>query len=143
MGGGRMYEPRFMFVFINPTKSNISSDLAWAGPRFPFVGTKPVWRIFHRAGLLTGKLAHAIQRRVLWDLKFTQDVLEELDTRSCYFTNIVKVAGADAALPTSAMIRLFLPLLAREIEIIKPKYVVTFCLIPFEAITKQKNTITG
>lgn len=42
LGNGKTFRPKFMFVFINPTRANISSDQNWQGPRFPFIGTKSV-----------------------------------------------------------------------------------------------------
>ena len=60
VGNGKTSHPKVMFVFINPTKRNRSSSKAWNGPRFPFLGTKQVWRVFHKAGLFDGKLMEEI-----------------------------------------------------------------------------------
>lgn len=56
LGNGQVHKPKYMFVFINPTARNISSDPAWQGPHFPFCGTKHTWRVFHKAGLFDGTL---------------------------------------------------------------------------------------
>ena len=65
-------------------------------------------------------------------------VLDFLKSKSFYFTNIVKWTGHNAVLPNQEKIKLFLPVLQREIEVVQPKYIVAFGLIPFENITGQK-----
>lgn len=139
LGGGKTVRPKFMFVFINPTRVNISSDQNWLGPRFPFIGTKAVWRVFHKADLFDDKLMEKIDAsKSWWSLDLTDEVLNFLKAKSLYLTNIVKWTGTDATLPDSKKIKLFLPILEREIEIVQPQYIVTFGLIPFENITHQK-----
>ncbi|MBI4983239.1 hypothetical protein HZC32_01170 [Candidatus Woesearchaeota archaeon] len=138
LGNGKTFRPKVMFVFINPTHANISSDQNWQGPRFPFIGTKPIWRIFHKAGMFDDKLIKEINNSKSWSLELTDTVLNFLKSKSLYFTNIVKWTGHDATLPNPDKIKLFLPILEREIEIVQPQYIVTFGLIPFENMTKQK-----
>ena len=138
LGNGKTFRPKIMFVFINPTHANMSSYPDWQGPRFPFIGTKPVWKIFHRAGMFDDELIKEINNSKSWSLELTDKVLNFLRSKSFYFTNIVKWTGSDATLPDSEKIKLFLPILEREIEIVQPRYIVTFGLIPFENLTKQK-----
>ncbi len=137
LGNGKSYKPKVMFVFINPTARNISSDKNWQGPRFPFIGTKHIWRIFNKAGLLDNRLINEINADSNWSIEFTNKVLQYLNDRKFYLTNIVKWTGHDATLPDSEKIRLFLPILEREIEIVRPEYIVTFGLIPFRNLIKQ------
>ncbi len=138
LGNGKTLKPKVMFVFINPTKRNISSDPQWKGPRFPFIGTKQIWRIFHRAGLFDDELMNKINISSDWSLDFTNNVLRFLQQKEFYITNIVKWTGHDATLPDSEKINIFLPTLEKEIELVKPEYIVTFGLIPFERLVKQK-----
>jgi len=138
LGGGKTSRPKVMFVFINPTAANISSRPGWNGPRFPFIGTKQVWRVFHKAGMLDQALMDRIDADSNWSLEFTDRVLSFLKQKDIYLTNIVKWTGHDATLPDSEKIRLFLPVLKREIKIVRPEYVITFGLIPFEKLTGQK-----
>lgn len=138
LGGGRTRRPKVMFVFINPTGRNISSDKEWQGPRFPFIGTKQVWRVFHRAGLFDDGLMESINNNSTWSLEFTGRVLDFLKRKSFYLTNLVKWTGRDATLPDSEKIRLFLPILEKEIGIVHPRYIVAFGLLPFESIAKRK-----
>lgn len=138
LGGGCSRRPKFMFVFINPTHANISSDPAWSGPRFPFIGTKPVWRIFHRAGFFDSDLMAEIEKVSVWSLRLTRAVESFLKNKSFYFTNIVKWTGADASLPDAGKVNLFLPFLEKETALVQPEYIVTFGLIPFARIAGQK-----
>lgn len=138
LGNGKNYKPKIMFVFINPTAKNISSDKNWKGPRFPFIGTKQIWRIFYRAGLLDDDLIKEINNNSSWSIGFTERVLQFLKEKSFYFTNIVKWTGKDSTLPDSRKINLFLPILEKEIELVQPEYIITFGLIPFEKLVKQK-----
>ncbi|MBD3318885.1 hypothetical protein GF342_03165 [Candidatus Woesearchaeota archaeon] len=138
VGNGQTKIPKAMFVFINPTIRNSSSSPSWKGPRFPFVGTRQVWGVFFRAGLFDEELYYRIKHGTDWSLGFTRAVLNHLKKRSFYFTNIVKWTGSDAALPSTKKIATFLPILQREIEIVKPKMIVTFGHIPFTHLTKKK-----
>lgn len=138
LGNGKLKNPKIMFVFINPTAKNISSSSTWKGPRFPFIGTKQIWRIFHKAGMFDSDLLSYIEDNKEWSLDFTNNVLDYLINNSYYITNIVKWTGHDATLPNSEKIKLFLPILEKEIEIVKPEFIVTFGLIPFENLTKTK-----
>ncbi len=142
LGDGKTFKPKIMFVFINPTARNISSDKNWKGPRFPFIGTKQVWRIFHKAGLFNDGLIEKINKEDKWSVEFTNQVLEFLKNKGFYFTNIVKWTGHDATLPNAEKIRLFLPILKREIELVQPEYIVTFGLIPFEKLTGKKMKLS-
>lgn len=138
VGNGKTCKPKVMFVFINPTSRNISSDPSWQGPRFPFIGTKQVWRVFHKAGLFDDQLMAQINNQSAWSLAFTDQVLQFLRRNELYFTNIVKWTGQDATLPHAEKIKLFLPILEKEIELVQPEIIVTFGLIPFEKLAQQK-----
>jgi hypothetical protein len=136
-GGGCVKNPDYMFCFINPTIRNISSDPNWKGKRYPFIGTKQVWRIFHRAGLFDDTLMKEIEKEKNWSYDLTNRVEKFLEKKKFYFTNIVKWTGVDATLPTKKMIDIFLPSFLDEIKIVKPKTIVTFGLIPFKALTGE------
>ncbi len=105
---------------------------------YPFLGTKDVWRIFHKAGLFDDMLISKINNSQKWTVELAQQVLNFLQQKSFYFTNVVKWTGADGTLPNAAKIKLFLPILEKEIELVQPENIVTFGLLPFEAITQQK-----
>jgi DNA polymerase len=138
MGGGEVAKPRYMFVFINPTYRNITSRPNWKGLRAPWVGTKYIWEIFHRAGHFDRDLLEEIRDKKTWDTDFASKVYEHLKDRGFYFTNLVKWTGEDAGLPDKKKINLFLPILEREVELVEPVSIVTFGLIPFKALTSKR-----
>jgi len=139
VGGGRISNPKFMFIFINPTVRNISSNPDWSGFRAPFIGTKNIWRIFNRAGLFDNDLLQEVENSpTSWSTDFAEKVYKHLEDQSFYFTNIVKWTGHNADLPNSEKAKLFLPILKREIEIVQPQHIVTFGLIPFNHLVGEK-----
>jgi DNA polymerase len=138
LGNGKCYRPKFLLVFINPTKANISSHPGWPGFRAPFIGTKPVWRVLHKAGWFNDQLIKVINASDTWSPRFADIVYKSLARRGLYLTNIVKWTGETAELPKAKKIRAYLPLLKKEIEIVKPKYIITMGLIPFEYLTGRK-----
>jgi len=138
MAGGKVSNPKYMFVFINPTYRNISSSSDWSGKRRPWTGTKYIWRIFKDAGHFGEDLLNEINSKNNWDVAFADKVYDHLSDRGFYFTNIVKWTGENADLPDSAKIKVFLPILLKEIEIVSPETIVTFGLLPFSALTGEK-----
>lgn len=138
LGGGQTINPEVMFVFINPTARNISSDPNWQGPRFPFIGTKQIWRVFHRTGFLDDALIRRIEQNSPWSVELAEEVEEFLRKKGLYLTNLVKWTGPDGSLPDKKKIALFLPLMIKEVEMIAPRYIVTFGSLPFEYLTGRK-----
>jgi len=142
LGGGKTFRPKVMFVFINPTARNQSANPTWNGPRFPFLGTKQIWRVFHKAGLFDDALMQKIEHNSIWTVDLARAVLHFLQQQQFYLTNIVKWTGHDATLPDAQKLELFLPILKKEIELVQPEYIFTFGLIPFVGLTKQKITLS-
>jgi hypothetical protein len=138
-GGGLLVRPDTMLVFINPTKRNIASNPEWTGSRVPWVGITPIWNVLTKVGLIEKDLNIEIQeKKKLWTPYFTDHVYSKLAEYGLYLTNIVKWAGEDATLPEMAKIKRYLPILHKEIEIIKPRKIICFGTIPYQAITKDK-----
>ena len=50
--GGGTNNPDICFVFMNPTGKNIASRPNWKGRRSPWIGTKNIWKLFYKIGLL-------------------------------------------------------------------------------------------
>lgn len=138
MAGGKLDRPKYMFVFINPTYRNISSDTSWEGKRRPWIGTKYIWKIFKEAGHFDEELLREIQKQKDWDIEFADKVYKHIEDKDFYFTNIVKWTGENADLPNVQKTKLFLPILLKEIEIVQPEHIITFGLIPFNALVGEK-----
>ncbi len=139
LGGGKEQNPKFMIVFINPTKRNISSHPGWCGPKFPFIGRKRPWIEFAKAGIFTDEnLLDQIRTNTDWSVDFTLQVKKHLEEQSIYLTNIVKNTGFDATLPNARFIELYRKIFEKEVELIKPKYIIAFGLIPLNAMVDEK-----
>ena len=48
--GGCENNPNICFVFMN---KNIASDKSWKGRKSPWLGTKNIWKLFNKVGLLS------------------------------------------------------------------------------------------
>lgn len=63
--GGCTNNPDICFVFMNQTGRNIASDPNWKGRRSPWIGTKNIWKLFYRIGLLDEKIYEILCRKNL------------------------------------------------------------------------------
>ena len=59
--GGCTDNPDICFVFMNPTGKNIASNPNWKGRRSPWIGTKNIWKLFYRIGLLDEKIYNEVK----------------------------------------------------------------------------------
>jgi len=87
-GNGKVEQPKVMFVFINPTIRNISASPDWKGVRFPFIGTKNVWRFFNRSGFFDDELLEYVNTNSAWSCEFDETVLRFLCTRELYIAHL-------------------------------------------------------
>ena len=126
--GGCEENPDICFIFMNPTGRNIASELSWKGRRSPWIGTKNIWKLFYNIGLLDEDIYLEIQRRKgkEWDEEFADLVYENVSNKKYFITNLGKCTQIDARpLPDSVYLE-YLDLLYKEIDIIKPKKIITF-----------------
>jgi len=130
LGGGKETNPEIMFVFINPTYRNITANPNYKGRRFPFIGTKEIWNAFVKSGILDDSVLKSFSNSNL--------VINEIEKKEIYFTNLIKCTNSNSELPDMKLINKKLSLLFREIDIVKPNLIVTFGLLPFFAITGSK-----
>ena len=70
-GGGCKDNPNICFVFMNPTRRNIASSKDWTGIKVPWIGTKNVWDLFYKLGLLDNRLYKKIRVRN-WNKRIIQ-----------------------------------------------------------------------
>lgn len=126
--GGCEENPDICFVFMNPTGRNVASELTWKGRRSPWIGTKNIWKLFYNTGLLDEEIYLEIQRRKgkEWNEEFADLVYEDVTNKKYFITNLGKCTQIDARpLPNSVYLE-YLDLLYKEIDIIKPKKIITF-----------------
>ena len=126
--GGCEENPDICFVFMNPTSKNIASDKSWKGRKSPWLGTKNIWKLFYKVNLLNEDLFNQIQQKKTkdWDYEFCDYVYEEISNNKIFITNLGKCTQIDARPLSDDVLKKYLDLLFMEIDIIKPKVIITF-----------------
>jgi len=125
--GGCSKRPDICFDFMHPTGRNIASDPNWGGRRSPWIGTKNIWKLFYRVGLLDEKIYEDIMKKKPheWDEKFADLVYENVEKYKYFITNLGKCTQIDARILPNSIYSKYLDLLCKEIEIINPKVIIT------------------
>ncbi len=126
--GGCEENPNICFVFMNPTGKNIASNKSWKGRKSPWLGTKNIWKLFYKVNLLSTDLFNQIQEKKPkeWDYEFCDNVYEEITNNKIFITNLGKCTQIDARPLPDHVLKKYLDLLFKEIDIIKPKVIITF-----------------
>ena len=126
--GGCEKNPDICFVFMNPTGKNIASAKSWKGRKSPWLGTKNIWKLFYQVHLLSEEVFHEIQKRKPneWDYAFCDFVYDEITNKKLFITNLGKCTQVEARPLSDDVLKQYLALLFQEIDIIKPKVIITF-----------------
>lgn len=126
--GGCEINPDICFVFMNPTGRNIASLKSWKGRKSPWLGTKNIWKLFYNVGLLSKKTFNEINNKKHndWDYEFCDYVYSEIEYNKVFITNLGKCTQIDARPLSDKVLNKYLDLLFKEIDIIKPKIIITF-----------------
>ena len=125
LGGGKKKNPKVVFVFINPTHSNISSNTNWRGVRFPFIGVSRFWRILADSGWVAAERVEDIKRHG-WNEETIKNLEDDLSNRGIYITNLVKCTFPHADYPGKEVFDYHLPLFEEELSVVTPKAIVSF-----------------
>ena len=125
--GGCTDNPDICFVFMNPTGRNVASSPEWKGRRSPWIGTKNIWKLFYKIGLLDEKIFAEIQEKkpAEWDEDFADLVYKDVENHKFSITNLGKCTQIDARPLPDSVYQEYLDLLCKEIEIIDPKVIIT------------------
>ena len=126
--GGCTKNPDICFVFMNPTGKNIASDPNWKGRKSPWIGTKNIWKLFYKIGLLDKEIYENVisKKTQEWDEKFADLVYDNVEKHKYFITNLGKCTQVDARVLPNSVYSQYLDLLCKEIEIINPKIIITF-----------------
>jgi DNA polymerase len=126
--GGFEECPDVCFVFMNPTGKNIASTKEWKGRRSPWIGTKNIWKLFYNVGLLDKDLYSMIlsMKPSQWNEEFADKVYEDVEKNKIFITNLGKCTQIDARPLPDKVLKEYLDLLYKEIEIINPKKIIVF-----------------
>ncbi len=126
--GGCEENPEICFVFMNPTKRNIASSKSWNGLKAPWIGTKNIWGLFYKLGLLDEDIYNKIKsiKGSEWTEEFANEVYNNVKKYKYFITNLGKCTQDDARELPNNIYEEYLSLLEKEIEIINPKVVILF-----------------
>jgi len=133
-GGGQFKNPKFFFLFINPTHKNLSSHPNYPGTRrYPFIGVRHLWKIFAEVGFIDKKTVETMYHNG-WQLGDEERIENDLRTGGVYITNFVKCAQPNPINPPPAIMREVRPLVIEEIKAVNPKYIITFGMLPLKIL---------
>lgn len=126
--GGCEDNPDICFVFMNPTGKNVASTKEWKGRRSPWIGTKNIWKLFYNVGLIEEELFNKIQKMKAaeWTEEFADYVYSKVEENKYYITNLGKCTQVDARPLPDSVLKQYLELLYKEIDIINPKKIIVF-----------------
>ena len=126
--GGCVDNPDICFVFMNPTGKNIASAKTWNGRKSPWLGTKNIWKLFYNVNLISEDTFKKIQEKKPkdWDYDFCDYLYNEIENNKIFITNLGKCTQIDARPLSDDVLNKYLDLLFKEIDIIKPKVIITF-----------------
>ncbi len=126
--GGKKENPNICFVFMNPTAGNIAAQKEWDGPRYPWLGTKNIWKLFNKLGLLDDSILKEIEskKKQDWTKEFSEKVYKNIENHDVYITNLAKCTQIDARPLKDDYYKAYLKLFMKEMSIIKPKKIVLF-----------------
>ena len=119
--GGCETNPDICFVFMNPTGKNIASLPDWKGPHHPWLGTKNIWDLFFAVNLLDENIYQEIKNKKgsEWTPLFAKEVYQNITDHKVFITNLGKCTQIDARPLKDSYFKDYLPLLEKEIKIIK------------------------
>lgn len=126
--GGCLENPDVCFVFMNPTARNITSSKEWKGIKSPWVGTKNVWDLFNKLGLIDNDIYLRIKsiKGSDWTYEFAEEVYGQVAKNKFYITNLAKCTQVDARPLPDSVYKDYLDLFLKEMEIVNPKVIILF-----------------
>ena len=124
--GGKKENPDLCFVFMNPTAGNIAAEKSWDGPRYPWLGTKNVWKLFYKVGLLDEEILEEISQKKKqdWTKEFCEKVYKNLEDHNVYITNLAKCTQVDARPLKDDVFKSYLKIFKKEIKMVNPKKII-------------------
>lgn len=142
--GGCVTNPKICFVFMNPTAKNIASNKNWKGLKAPWIGTKNIWDLFERVGLLDEDIYKQIKKikGSEWTIEFSQKVYDNVVKHKYFITNLGKCTQIDARPLKNEVYKEYLDLLEKEIQIINPEVIILFGNQVSSIVLNQKISVS-
>lgn len=127
-GTGCIKNPRALFLFMNPTGKNISSDPKWQGIRATWLGTKNIWKLFYLVKIINKEIFDQIQKKKAseWTNEFALKAYENIASNLIYSTNLAKCTQDDARPLNNNIFKAYLENTLEEIYKINPKKIISF-----------------
>lgn len=142
--GGCKNSPEICFVFMNPTRRNITASKEWKGLKAPWIGTKNVWGLFHSLAVINDDLYEEIKSKPgkAWTPDFAEKVYKEVESNKVYITNLAKCTQEDARPLKDEVFKKYLDLFFKEISIVKPKKIILFGNQVSSIVLNQKISVS-
>lgn len=142
--GGCDENPNICFVFMNPTGRNIASSKDWKGIKSPWIGTKNIWDLFYKVGLMDEEIYRLIKliKPSEWTESFAKEVYDDVKKHKYFITNLGKCTQIDAKPLPNSVYKEYLDLMEKEIEIINPKVVILFGNQVSSLVLNQKISVS-
>lgn len=142
--GGCDENPNICFVFMNPTGRNIASSKDWKGIKSPWIGTKNIWDLFYKVGLMNEEIYRLIKfiKPSEWTESFAKEVYDDVKKHKYFITNLGKCTQIDAKPLPNNVYKEYLDLMEKEIEIINPKVVILFGNQVSSLVLNQKISVS-
>ncbi len=127
-GWGEIINPKFFFVFMNPTWKNVASNKEWKWLKAQWIWTKNIWKMFYQLWFLDKNIFEKSQSKKSTerDYNFAETLYQEIKKNWIYITNLSKATQVDARPLNNNVFKDYLELLKQEIDEIKPKTIITF-----------------
>ncbi len=142
--GGCIDNPDICFVFMNPTGKNVAASKDWMGIKSPWIGTKNIWTLFYKVGLLDQDIYDEIRsiKGSEWTEDFSLKVYDNVKKYKYFITNLGKCTQVDARpLPDQVFMK-YKKYLECEFNIIKPKVIVLFGNQVSSIVLDQKISVS-
>lgn len=139
--GGASDHPKIAMVFINPTYRNQSASFDWPYDRAPFIGLKRPWKFLSTCGLVSEEVVDSLPADQTWTIADASRIYETVALSGLYVTNLVKACRATSDLPPISLARQFLDLLATELDIVKPDFIVSMGGLVSSLLLKQQFSL--
>ena len=96
--------------------------------KITWLGTKNIWKLFYKVNLLSEDILNQINEKKPkdWDYQFCDYVYDEISKNKVFITNLGKCTQIDARPLPNEVLKKYLDLLFKEIDIIKPKVIIAF-----------------
>jgi DNA polymerase len=129
---------------MNPTGRNIATSKDWHGLKSPWIGTKNVWNLFSKIGVIDENLYEEIKSKKGkdWTEEFANRVYENVANHKIYITNLAKCTQVDARPLKDEIFKEYLNLFYKELNIVKPKKVILFGNQVSSIVLNQKISVS-